>query len=379
MSHDVPADAVEVAGASKRYGEAVALDGLDLVVGAGELVVLLGPSGSGKSTLLRSIAGIERLDHGTIGLGGRLVARGRAGLPPERRDLAMVFQDYALWHNLTVVENLRHALGRRRLDDAGATRRCLEILARAGMSRHANALPGALSGGEQQRVALARALVAEPALLLLDEPLSHLDASLRDDLRIETARVVRESGATCIYITHDQREGFSLADRVGVLASGRLLQVDAPEAVYRRPTTPFVAAFGGIAGRFEAEVCGPPGPDGQVPLRPRGTATTLTGRWCGPARTPGRRATVLVRPEAVALGAAVSTLPGVVRDVSFRGDHYEHAVDLEIGIDLVGVAARDRLERGRNVAVGFAPPGCLAYSSSNEHSPTLGSGGRRGP
>lgn len=217
---------LEVKGLTRRFGDLVALDRVDLTVEAGQFVVLLGPSGSGKTTLLRLLAGIDKVDEGTITLGGKVLADGRLHLPPERRGLAMVFQDYALWPHLTVLANVAYALRRLRLAAGESDARARAMLERVGLARYADGWPHQLSGGEQQRVALARALVAQPGLLLCDEPLSNLDADLRERLRLEIATLAREAGTTVVYITitHDQTEAFALADRVGVLDHGRLVQ-----------------------------------------------------------------------------------------------------------------------------------------------------------
>ena len=182
--------------------------------------MLLGPSGSGKTTLLRCLAGIERVTSGRIEIGGRSVADGRVHVPPDQRDLSMVFQDYALWPHLTVRDNVAFALRRRKLPRAAARERAAAMLDRVGLGALGGRYPNELSGGEQQRVALARALVADTGLILCDEPLSNLDADLRERMRLEISSLVREAGATTVYITHDQAEAFALADRVGILEKG---------------------------------------------------------------------------------------------------------------------------------------------------------------
>jgi iron(III) transport system ATP-binding protein len=245
---------VELAGAGKRYGSVRALADIDLTVEAGRFLVLLGPSGSGKTTLVRALAGIERIDEGAIRLGDRLVSDPRTHVPPERRDLAMVFQDYALWPHLTAAGNVGYALRRRKLAADQAKARSLEALERVGLAGLAGRYPHELSGGQQQRVALARAVVARPGLLLFDEPLSNLDADLRERLRVEISTLTRESGATAVYITHDQSEAFALADVIGVLDQGRLVQLADPETLYLKPATPFVARFTGLSGELEGAV-----------------------------------------------------------------------------------------------------------------------------
>ena len=246
--------AVSVADAIKRYGLYAALDNVNLEITAGRFLVLLGPSGSGKTTLARCIAGGERLHGGSIRIAGAVVDDGRRQLPPERRDLAMLFQDYALWPHLTAVGNVEYALRRRHLARVEAHRRALQALEQVGLESLADRYPHQLSGGEQQRVGLARAVVARPGLLLFDEPLSNLDADLRERLRVQIATLVRDSGATVVYITHDQAEAFALADDIAVLHRGKVVQFGTPESVYARPATLFVARFTGAAGELPGSV-----------------------------------------------------------------------------------------------------------------------------
>jgi iron(III) transport system ATP-binding protein len=244
---------VGIRGATTSYGALEALKGVDLDIQAGSFTVLLGPSGSGKTTLLRAIAGIERLDAGRITLGPRIVNDRGVHVPSERRGLAMVFQDYALWPHMTVRQNVGYALKRRRAERDASTL-VAETLDRVGLGSKGASYPHELSGGQQQRVALARAIVGSPALVLFDEPLSNLDADLREHLRLEISTLTRESGATALYITHDQGEAFALADEVAILRDGRIEQRGTPESIYRRPESPFVARFTGIAGSFPGTV-----------------------------------------------------------------------------------------------------------------------------
>src|SRR6202012_328986 len=218
-----------------------ALKSVSIDVAPGTFLVLLGPSGSGKTTLLRCLAGIERIDSGSL-------ADGRSHVPPEARDLSMVFQDYALWPHLTALDNVAFALRRRRLSRTECRARAMVMLSRVGLAEVAKRDPNELSGGQQQRVALARALIADTGLILCDEPLSNLDADLRERMRVEISSLVREAGATTVYITHDQAEAFALADHIGVLEEGVLVQSGSPEDVYNHPATPFVARFTGLSG-----------------------------------------------------------------------------------------------------------------------------------
>ena len=355
------APAVVVQALTKRYGPVTALDDIGLSAGGGRFTVLLGPSGSGKTTLLRCIAGIERATAGRIRIGEAEVAAPGRHLPPERRDLAMVFQDYALWPHMTVEQNVAYALRRRRLDGPAGRRRTQAMLERVGLGRLGGRYPSQLSGGEQQRVALARALVADPALLLFDEPLSNLDADLRERMRVEVATLVRELGPTAVYITHDQVEAFALADEVAVLERGRVVQVGTPESVYLHPATPFVARFTGLAGELPAEAGRPLG-DGLVEvvalLQER---VPLTARAPSPVPA-GLTAPLLVRAAAVSLHPSHREelgVRGLVRDVAFRGRGYDHVVELAGGPRLCGVFAPHRWARGDLVRLALDPQGCL--------------------
>jgi iron(III) transport system ATP-binding protein len=235
---------------TKRFGSTVALHGLDLTIAPGELFFLLGPSGCGKTTLLRSLAGFCIPEEGRILFGDEDVTQ----LAPHKRNTGMMFQSYALWPHLTVAENVAFGLVERKVPKADRDRRVTEALAAVRMENYAARSPNQLSGGQQQRVALARALVVRPRCLLLDEPLSNLDARLRLEMRAEIRRVCREFKLTTVYVTHDQKEALSIADRMAVLDGGRILQVGTPREVYRRPVCKVVANFIGetdfIAGKL---------------------------------------------------------------------------------------------------------------------------------
>ena len=380
------AERLVVEEASKVYpGGNHALRGPSFTVEAGTFMVLLGPSGSGKTTLLRSLAGIERLTAGRVVIGSTVVADGRTHLPPERRDLSMVFQDYALWPHLCARDNVAFALRRHRLGRQAARQRAGAMLERVGLGHLAERYPVQLSGGEQQRVALARALVGDTGLLLCDEPLSNLDADLRERMRVEISALVREAGATTIYITHDQQEAFALADQVGVLQDGHLVQLGMPEDIYSAPTTLFVARFTGLAGELAATVVTERSPDGgaevttvDVPaVRPievrvaPGLGRTLTADRCNGAAGDG---IVAVRPTAVRLcapDAAVAHLVGTVADTAFRGRHYELVVDLTGGHRMAGVVSERRVPRGTAVGLQLDAAGCILFARTAEE---LGSG-----
>src|SRR5687767_5275710 len=235
---------------SKRFGDVVALHETDLDIAAGELFFLLGPSGCGKSTLLRLIAGLHEPTTGKIFFNDKDVTT----LPTSERNAVMVFQSYALWPHMTVAENVRFGLEVRSLPRREQTSRVKEVLDLVHMEQYAKRKPNELSGGQQQRVALARALVVKPDCLLLDEPLSNLDAKLRLDMRSEIRRICRTAGLTAIYVTHDQKEALSIADRMAILNHGKIEQIGKPQDLYRRPDSRFIANFMGESNFLDAHV-----------------------------------------------------------------------------------------------------------------------------
>ncbi len=369
--------AISVRGAVRRYGAVTALDAVDLDIRPGEFTVLLGPSGSGMSTLARCIAGIERLDAGELRLDGALVSSARAHVAPDKRELGMVFQDYALWPHLTIGENVRFALKRRRLGTSVARARAEEMLDRVGLAGMAGRYPHELSGGQQQRVALARAIVARPSVIVFDEPLSNLDADLRERLRIQISTLVRETGATAVYITHDQSEAFALADRIAVLRDGRIEQFDAPEAVHHDPATRFVAEFTGVGGMLSGTI---------TARTPHDVTITVAG---GSLRLPVRAGTplggdvdLLLRPNSTRLVAEAAcrdafVVAGVVRDVAYRGRTYDHVVDTVYG-PINGVIEARASARGRRCGVRIDPAGCLVFPSSRS-APSISPSSRSAP
>jgi iron(III) transport system ATP-binding protein len=369
------AEPISMVSLTKTYpGAAVpALKSVSLDVAPGTFLVLLGPSGSGKTTLLRSLAGIERIDSGSLSIGSRVVADGRSHVPPEQRDLSMVFQDYALWPHLTALDNVAFALRRRRLPRSECRARAQVMLSRVGLEEFARRFPNELSGGQQQRVALARALIADTGLILCDEPLSNLDADLRERMRVEISSLVREAGATTVYITHDQAEAFALADHIGVLEEGVLVQTGSAEDVYHHPATPFVARFTGLAGELPVRVAGH-GSDGALELTASGVEDgsvrlpalrpAAAADGAGPAMKPGDDALLAVRPTGVLLLRSAGETPhlsGRVADVAFRGRGYEYAIDLPGLGRLTGIFARHRAERGDSVGLRLDPEGCHLF------------------
>ena len=243
---------VRMEGLTRRYGAVTALDGLDLTLRPGELIALLGPSGCGKTTTLRLLAGLEDADSGQITVGGRDITR----LPASKRDMGMVFQAYSLFPHMTVLQNVAFGLRLRRVAKGDRDRRAMEILELVGLTEQAARYAHQISGGQQQRVALARALAIEPQVLLLDEPLSALDAKVRAQLRDQIRRIQLEVGITTLFVTHDQEEALAIADRVGVMRAGQLEQLAPPTEVYSRPATPFVAEFVGLTNRLPGTVSG---------------------------------------------------------------------------------------------------------------------------
>ena len=307
---------MRLAGLSRHYGSVVALDNLDLTIGAGELIALLGPSGCGKTTTLRLLAGLEDADTGQISVGGRDITRVAAS----KRDMGMVFQAYSLFPHMTVRENVAFGLRLRKVSTAARDRRAAEVLELVGLGSQADRYPHQISGGQQQRVALARALAIEPQVLLLDEPLSALDAKVRAQLRDEIRRIQLEVGITTLFVTHDQEEALAIADRVGVMRAGRLEQLAPPTEVYSRPATAFVAEFVGLSNKLAGTVAG--------------TTVSVRGRdlpLVDPT-TPAGPVVALVRPEAVTLASDASAesgpLTGTVIAKTFLGATSRVTVDL---------------------------------------------------
>ena len=282
-----PGVPIRLEGLTRRYGSVVALDRLDLEIGGGEFLALLGPSGCGKTTALRAIAGFDRPDAGRVLLGDRDVT----DVPASKRDTGMVFQAYSLFPNLTVAENVAFGLRVRGRGKPERAARAGELLELVGLADRGSRYPHQLSGGQQQRVALARALAVAPQVLLLDEPLSALDAQVRVQLREEIRRLQLELGITTVFVTHDQAEALSVADRVGVMRAGRLEQVASPDELYERPATAFVAEFVGTMNR--------------VPATLDGGAVRLLGarRPVAGAAPSGGPVVALVRPESLLVRA----------------------------------------------------------------------------
>jgi putative spermidine/putrescine transport system ATP-binding protein len=360
----VTRDAVEVRleGLSRHYGSVVALDRLDLTLEPGQLIALLGPSGCGKTTTLRLLAGLEDADAGRIIVGGRDMTH----VPANKRDMGMVFQAYSLFPHMTVRQNVAFGLRLRRVGTAERDRRAIEMLELVGLAEHATRYPHQLSGGQQQRVALARALAIEPQVLLLDEPLSALDAKVRAQLRDEIRRIQLEVGITTLFVTHDQEEALAIADRVGVMRDGHLEQLAPPTEVYSRPATSFVAEFVGLSNRLAGEVR-----DGSVIVR--GCTLPLVEQ-----DTPNGQVVALVRPEAVTMAPSgapeAGPLAGTVIAVTFLGATSRVTVDLGDATILAQLSTADAsaLSAGSRVALIIRPDPVLVSASSDPAVPVAG-------
>ncbi len=322
-----------------------AVGGLSLDVAEGEIVALLGPSGSGKTTVLRLIAGFERPDSGSVWVAGRQVAGTGVWVPPEDRGLGMVFQDYALFPHLTVAENVAFGLHCLLAMDRGP--RTGEVLRLVGLQEFASRYPHELSGGQQQRVALARALAPQPFAVLLDEPFSNLDADLRGQVREDVRAILKGTGTSAVFVTHDQEEATMLGDRVAIINAGRLDQVDEPERIFHAPRTRFVAGFFGRADFLPATVT-PRGLETEVGFLPQRIATSEGGTVDGTVE-------VLVRPDDVAISASASG-QGTVLDRIFIGAEILYRVQLPSGRVIHSRQPHTAtIAKGAQVSVALAP------------------------
>ena len=325
---------VTIRGLERKFGDSVALDRVDLVLPAGQITAVLGPSGCGKTTMLRIVAGLADADAGEVRLGDTVFCDPRSRVPPERRGIGMVFQDSLLWPHLRVRENIAFPLGSGRNDDP----RVEESAERAEVAQFLDRWPAGLSGGEQRRVAIARATVAQPELLLMDEPLSGLDANLRVRLLLAIRGIQRDLGVTACYVTHDQEEALGVADRIAVMRAGRVLQVGTPEEIYLRPATEFVATFVGLSTIL-------PG------VSEGGVARTALGEY--PAEgVPDGAVRLAVRPETVRI-ASGGTLNAIVSKAAYRGDRW--LLTVTVGETEVLAYADARREPGETVTLGIDP------------------------
>ena len=342
---------VDVQALTRTFGDVHALRGIDLALASGELVSLLGPSGCGKTPALRILAGFERPTAGRVFVDGEDVT----AAPPSKRAMGMVFQAYSLFPNLTAAQNIEFGLRVRRWERGRRARRVRELLALVGLEEARNRFPHQLSGGMQQRVALARALAIQPRVLLLDEPLSALDARVRVQIREEIRRIQLDVGITALYVTHDQEEALSISDRVAVMCDGRIEQIGSPATIYDEPATPFVAEFIGTMNRLEGVVVD--GVSGELRV---GSAAVRVDAARGLAA--GSRALVLIRPELLSLEAPSSAPPagavtGEVRSHTFLGTAMRLRLASEVGELTADVptSRAARLAIGTRVACAFDP------------------------
>jgi putative spermidine/putrescine transport system ATP-binding protein len=344
-------DQVRMEGVTRRYGATVALENMDLDIQGGEFIALLGPSGCGKTTALNCLAGLVGLSEGAITIDGRRID----GLPPEKRGFGMVFQNYALFPHLTVWKNVAFGLQMRHAPRSETNDRVREALELVQLEKQADRLPGQLSGGQQQRVAIARALAFRPALVLMDEPLSNLDASLRLLMRTEIRRIHQNLELTTVYVTHDQQEALSLADRLVVMRDGRIQQVGSPEQIYARPASAYVAAFMGYRNLLELPVTGRRG-DRVTLGEPGLNLLGSNGR-----ELEGEQAVAAVRPEDFVVGpAAENQVDITVEVVEYQGR--------EISVEGVTASGRkltfrtpSRLKPGDKTAIHVDPDRVLVF------------------
>jgi len=317
---------VEIKGLRKVYGTTVAVDGIDLKVTKGEFLTLLGPSGCGKTTTLRMVAGLIEPTAGEIWVGGKLLsAADHTVVPPEKRNMGMVFQSFAVWPHMKVFDNVAFPLQNQRLPRTVIRERVLEALGLVKMNGLENRYPANLSGGQQQRVALARALAIQPDILLFDEPLSNLDAKLREEMRFELKEIQHRIGVTSLYVTHDQAEAMAISERIVVMSAGRIRQIGKPDEIYDQPCDQFTAEFIGLANHLPGRLTGE-------------SVVTLSGGQeleldVSSAATPGAEVLITIRPHNIGLakavdgaGAARNRLTGVVDKVSYLGDRVDYRV-----------------------------------------------------
>ena len=356
---------IEISGLCKSYGPMQVLNAIGLTIEAREFVTLLGPSGCGKTTTLRLLAGLLEPDGGEIRVGGRLLSAPGRVVPPERRRMGMVFQNYAVWPHMSVFANVAFGLRLQRLPHGSVRDRVDRVLAALGLEGLEGRSPGHLSGGQQQRVALARSLVMEPEILLLDEPLSNLDAKLRERMRTELKGLQRRTGITFVYVTHDQAEAMALSDRIAVFHAGRLRQVASPREIYERPADLFVADFMGLVNTIPALLLDAGSANGlaQVRIGPH----RLRARSPGAGVRPGPVALV-IRPEAIRFGAPVNGANGfdaLVREATFLGNLIDYAVEID-GLALrVQAEPRQVHAPGSTVRMHVDPEDCVVMRGSD--------------
>jgi len=350
---------VAIKGLTRHYGDVAAVENLSLDVKPGELVALLGPSGCGKTTTLRLVAGFLKPEAGEIWVGDRCLSSPTAVVPPERRRMAMIFQSYALWPHMTVAQNVAYGLRFKKLGRAEREKKVSAILAVVQLGGYEARYPGELSGGQQQRVAVARSLVVEPEILLLDEPLSNLDANLREEMRFEIRRLHEEFGITTLYVTHDQAEAMVISDRVAVLDRGRVAQVGTADELFHQPRTRFVAEFIGKTNVVDGQAAGPD----------RMVHGGLTLRVATAGLTPGAHVAVSIRPHQIELVPPTEpgTLRATVQRVSFLGETVDYQVALADSDVVLRVSTPSlrRLPPGASVGLRIDPAACVVLAGDS--------------
>ncbi len=356
----------------KSYTEGarvLAVNGVSFHVPEGAFYTLLGPSGCGKTTTLRCVAGLERHETGTITVGGVVVSAGRPATftPPNKRDIGMVFQSYAIWPHMTVFGNVSFPLraGKERFSQAELARRVGEALETVQLGGYEKRMATQLSGGQQQRLALARAIIRRPRLLLLDEPLSNLDARLREQMRTELRDLQRRLGITTLYVTHDQSEALSMSDTIAVMSRGKIVQEGPPQEIYQRPATRFVAQFVGTTNFLAGEVLGPGG-DGRTRLEtPAGQIEAI----CPPGATASGRVTLSIRPENVQIAPAgsfaLNTVQGTVEQVAFLGEFLDVRVRLGKATILVRAHPTTRVRPGDRIGLHLPVEACAVLEGED--------------
>jgi iron(III) transport system ATP-binding protein len=342
---------IQITGLVKRYGPNTVVDDLNLEIQDREFLTLLGPSGCGKTTTLRMLAGFVRPDGGSIAVDGQLLSTPEAVVPPEKRRMGMVFQNYAVWPHKSVFENVAFGLEVQKVPKRETAERVGKMLALVGLAGLDKRYPNQLSGGQQQRVALARSLVVAPSILLLDEPLSNLDAKLRERMRWELKQLQRQTGITFVYVTHDQAEAMALSDRVAVMHEGRLQQVGSPREVYLRPANRVVADFMGLVNLVSVRVAEPPDGEGEALVSLGDGLRFRAG--LPPGASPGREVLLAIRPEHIQLlrgGAPDASLAmGRIEESTFLGNFNDYQVAVD-GVRLrVQAPAGEVFEVGESV------------------------------
>ena len=350
---------LELHSLSQQYGSVQALRDLTLEVEDGEILAVLGPSGSGKTTLLEMLAGLATPAKGEIRMEGRTLSRPGYALAPEQRNIGFVFQDFALWPHMTVAQTVAFPLTMRKMSQADRAARVEEVLSLVHLDGYGERYPHELSGGQRQRVAIARALAPHPGVVLLDEPMSNLDARLRERMRVQIAEALRHEHVTAVYVTHDRMEALSVADRIAILDAGQLVQLGTPEELYLRPRSGFAASFLGPAALVPARVLGP-AEAGRVQLQTAGgvTVSAAAPEACG----AGREGEWVLRPEHLrviedaAADNALVILEARVRAAAYVGSHWQLALDLKGCSDLDLVCHHHRrLDPGCDVQLAVDP------------------------